>query len=124
VCKIYDSENWNKVVSEGQDHYHLNHCHCPCLMVLCPTCNSSLLSIPLSLSLIFSILDTGCRWWESCKSVSCFVSDSDDEVEERCSVVDSDIESEHVGGDKPSRGETLSSCDSWNYVINLALNFQ
>jgi hypothetical protein len=38
-----------------------------------------------------------------------FFPDSEDEVEERCSVVDSDNESEHVGSDKTSRGEFMSS---------------
>jgi hypothetical protein len=44
------------------------------------------------------------------ESYVCFFSpDSEDEVEERRSVVDSDNESEHVGSDKPNRGEFLSS---------------
>jgi len=42
-----------------------------------------------------------------------FFSDSDDEVEERRSVVDSDNESEHVGGNKTSRGEFMSSHCPW-----------
>jgi hypothetical protein len=36
------------------------------------------------------------------------VVDSDDEVEERRSVVDSDNDSDHMDGDKHSRGESLS----------------
>lgn len=41
--------------------------------------------------------------------MSCCVVDSDDEVEERRSVVDSDNDSEHVGGNKHSRGESSSN---------------
>ena len=52
------------------------------------------------------------RWQEPCKVVFFFFffflsSDSEDEVEERCSVVDSDNESEHVGSEKTSRGEFM-----------------
>jgi hypothetical protein len=39
------------------------------------------------------------------KLMSYVVIDSDDEVEERRSVVDSDNESEHVDGEKHNRGE-------------------
>jgi hypothetical protein len=53
------------------------------------------------------------------------VVDSDDEVEERCSVVDSDNDSDHVDGDKHSRGESLSCRGTWISCYEcMALNIQ